>query len=223
MAIIKGDVGAVNILKDVLTISQRKNISRILLTLGPTTPFSLRPPHGSRILWATFNDGPNLNTGPHLIVVPPTNLTDMSLSLEKLSVTRSGRIPLIVGDFLDNVLSVATSPPGLYAFLCKLFTRIRTYEQTAFFVATEDMHDPKNTAILKRFADVIIEYRSVQEDSGHRLEARILDHAENHYRIWDSNENAGIEDELQTHDEISLLGRQRTPTKQLREPIMIPS
>lgn len=188
IAIVKGDVGAVNILKDTLRISRQLKIHHTLLALGPTTPETLQAPNGSRILWATFTDGANLASPSHLTIVPPNDLTDLSLSIEKLSKTRAGRIPLLLGDFLDNVLSVSTSPAGLYAFLCKLFTRIRTNHQTAFFLATEDMHDPKKLAILKRFADVVIEYRSESENGTHALAARILDHTENHYSVWDGSQ-----------------------------------
>ena len=218
IAIIKGDVGAVNILKDVMSISKDLHIDNLLLALGPTTPLSLQPPSGSRILWATFTDGQNLLNGPRLTIVPPNHLTDLSLNLEKLSKTRTGRIPLIVGDFLDNVLSVSSAPAGLYSFLCKLFTRIRTNGQTAFFLATEDMHDSKKTAILKRFADVVIEYRAIQEIANYRLEARILDHAQNNYSIWDSSESPDSEYENQRFlsNQLPKIGRQ---TNLVREPI----
>lgn len=221
IAITKGDVGAVNILKDTLRISRRLRLNRILLALGPTTPHSLQPPYGSRVLWATFEDGTNLFNGNRMTIVPPNHLTDLSLNLEKLSKTKAGRVPLIIGDFLDNVLSVSTSPAGLFAFLCKLFTRIRTNNQTAFFLATEDMHDPKKTAVLKRFADVILEYQSMREDTNQRIEARILDHEENHYSVWDSTENPDTEYEREAflEEEYSRAGR---PHKHLAaEPVLI--
>jgi hypothetical protein len=187
IAVLKGDVGAVNILKDALNISRELNLPNPILALGPTTPVSLDPPPYARILWATFTDNYNA-TNNHLTVVQPNHLTDLSLNLEKLSKTRNGRhIPLIIGDFLDNVLSVSTAPAGLYSFLCRLFTRIRTNEQTAFLLATDDMHDPKKTAILRRFADLIIEYNSVEDLAGHRIEARVLDHLENQYSYWDNS------------------------------------
>jgi hypothetical protein len=49
------------------------------------------------------------------------------------------------------------------------------------------MHDTKKTAILKRFADLIIEYSSVEDMAGHRIEARVLDHLENQYGYWDNS------------------------------------
>lgn len=189
IAVVKGDVGAVNILKDTLRASRELRLRHTILALGPTTPEILQPPLGSRILWATFTDAVNLPNGPRLTVVPPNDLTDLSLNIEKMSKTRSGRIPLLVGDFLDNVLSVSTAPAALYAFLCKLFTRIRTNNQTGFFLATEEMHDPKKTAILKRFADVVIEYQNQSEIDPHKFEARILDHSQSHYGLWTNLNN----------------------------------
>jgi hypothetical protein len=189
IALLKGDVGATNILRDALRVSKDLSLPNPLLALGPTTPLSLEPSPATRILWATFMDNYNATNGQRLTIVQPNHLTDLSLNLEKLSKTRNGRIPLIIGDFLDNVLSVSTAPAGLYSFLCRLFTRIRTNEQTAFLLATDDMHDAKKTAILKRFADLIIEYSSVEDMAGHRIEARILDHLENQDTYWYNSDN----------------------------------
>ena len=219
IAIIKGDVGAVNILQDALSISKDLSINNVLLALGPTTPPSLHPPSGSRVLWATFTDGVDLPNGPRLAIIPPTHLTDISLNLDRLSKTKNGRIPLIVGDFLDNVLSVSTAPAGLYSFLCQLFTRIRTNKQTAFLLATEDMHDSKKTAVLKRFADVVIEYKSRQEDDDYRLEARILDQTRNHFSTWGS-EQIGSDRQPFLHNHVSRIGRQ---AYLIREPIPVPA
>ena len=193
IAVLKGDVGAINILKDALNISKELNLPNPILALGPTTPLSLNPPPTARILWATFTDNSNTTNGQRFTVIQPNHLTDISLSLEKLSKTRNGRVPLIIGDFLDNVLSVSNSPTGLYSFLCKLFTRIRTNEQTAFLLATDDMHDTKKTAILRRFADLIIEYNSVEDMAGHRIEARMLDHLQNQYGYWENDETPKTE------------------------------
>ena len=184
IAIIKGDVDATYVLKDALNTVRDLNLPNPLLALGPTTPLSIQTATGSRILWATFLDNYNSTSGQRLTIVQPNHLTDISLNLEKLSKTRNGRIPLIIGDFLDNILSVSTTPASLYSFLCKLFTRIRTNEQTAFLLATDDMHDMKKIAILKRFADLIIEYNSVEDMAGHRIEARLLDHLQDQYSYW---------------------------------------
>jgi hypothetical protein len=95
---------------------------------------------------------------------------------------------LIIGDFLGNLLSVSTAPAGLFSFLCKLFTRIRTNDQAAFLLATEDMHDSKKTAILKRFGGLIIECSSVEDVAGHRVEARMLHYVKDQYSYWENSE-----------------------------------
>jgi hypothetical protein len=208
IAVLKGDVGAVNILKDVLTISKGLNLPNPILALGPTTPLALNPPPAARILWATYTDNSNTTNTQRFTVIQPNHLTDLSLSLEKLSKTRNGRIPLIIGDFLDNILSVSTDPAGLYSFLCRFFTRIRTNEQTAFLLATDDMHDPKKTAILRRFADLIIEYNSIEDMAGHRIQARILDHLQNQYGYWDNTGNPKLTIDRRAIDDPLQFGRQ---------------
>lgn len=214
IAVLKGDVGAVNILKDALNISKELNLTNPLLALGPTTPLSLNLPPTARILWATFTDNYTASN-QRFTVIQPNHLTDLSLNLEKLSRTRSGRVPLIIGDFLDNVLSVSSAPAGLYSFLCKLFTRIRTNEQTAFLLATDDMHDAKKTAILRRFADLIIEYNSVEDMAGHRIEARILDHLQNQYTYWNNSATPKpTTDRLRIYPEQTpRFGRQYNPSR----------
>jgi len=210
IAVLKGDVGAVNILKDALSISEGLNLPNPILALGPTTPLSLNPPPAARILWATYTDSNNTINNQRCTIIQPSHLTDLSLNLEKLSKTRNGHIPLIIGDFLDNILSVSTEPAGLYSFLCRLFTRIRTNEQTAFLIATDDMHDSKKTAILRRFADLIIEYSSVEDMAGRRIQARILDHLQNQYGYWDNTETPKLTiDRHGTHLQRALgFGRQ---------------
>lgn len=205
IAIVKGDIGATNILRDAVDLSRNLRMTHLLLALGPTTPISLQPTVGTRILWATFTDGRNLLDGPRLTLVPPTQLTDISLTLEKLSRTRTGRIPLIVGDFLDNILSVSSDQGGLYSFLSKLFTRIRMNGQTAFFLATEDMHDSRKMAVLRRFADVVIEYEATQDMANHALKARIIDHTQNRFLTWDNREGTHT-----TSSQIPTVGRRQT-------------
>jgi len=221
VAITRGDIGGINILKDALEFSKHAGINQILLALGPTTPLALRPPPGTRVLWATFTDASQESIGPKLTVVHPTHLTDLSLNLEKLSKTRSGHVPVLIGDFLDNVLAVSSAPPGLYAFLCKLFTRIRTNNQTAFLLTNADMHDPRKTAILRRFADVVIEYEAHQDGTNHRLQAKILDHDNNTYSCWDSDENASPEYEQSSPIEESFARSGRQNNLITKDPLTI--
>lgn len=177
IGIIKGNVSAANILKQVLGATRDFGVDQILLALGPTSPLSLGAPD-RKILWATFLVEADIQHESDPTVVPPTHLTDLSVDFEKLSGT--GSVRLLLGDFLDSVLSVSTES-ALFAFLTKLLTRIRENEQTAFFLVTEDMHDAKKIATVKRFADVVIEYRRIQDNSKCGVETRILDYAQDYY------------------------------------------
>jgi len=169
----KGNVSAVNILKECLKTAGDLRIRELLLALGPTSPLSLgcRPYH--RILWATFLHDADVRNHLAQVIVPPTHLTDLSVAFQKLSTTKNP-VRLLLGDFLDNLLPVSTDSSA-FTFLCTLFTKIRESEQTAFFLLTKDMHDAKKIMMVKRFADVLIEYRNTGEDIGCEVEARIVD------------------------------------------------
>ncbi len=64
-------------------------------------------------------------------------------------------------------------------------SKIRRPNQTASSLATENMHASKNMAVLKRFAHVVIERNAIQNVGKLRLQARMFNHAENDYSIWD--------------------------------------
>lgn len=178
----KGNVSAVSILKEGLNTARDLGIKGILLALGPTSPLSLECPPSQKILWATFLNDMNVRNEWGPTVVPPTHLTDLSVCFDKLCSTERP-VRLLLGDFLDSVLSVSTDSAA-FAFLCNLLTRIRESEQTAFFLLNEDMHDTKKITMVKRFADVVIEYRQCQENSKHGVETRIVDLSEGYSSDW---------------------------------------
>jgi len=183
----KGNVSAVNILKECLKTARDLRIREVLLALGPTSPLSLGCRTCQRILWATFLHDTDIRNNLEPVIVPPTHLTDLSVSFQKLSSTNNP-VRLLLGDFLDNVLPVSTDSAA-FIFLCTLLTKIRESEQTAFFLLTEDMHDPKKIMMVKRFADVLIEYRNTGEGSGCEVETRSVDLTQDHYGDWNSNSN----------------------------------
>jgi len=191
IGIIKENVSAANILKQALGTTRDFGIDQILLALGPTSPLSLGAPD-RKILWATFLDEADVQKENDPTVVPPTHLIDLSINFEKLS--RTGPVRLLLGDFLDSILSVSTES-ALFVFLSKLVTRIRENEQTAFFLVTEDMHDAKKIAIVKRFADVVIEYRRIQDDSKCGVETRIRDYAQDDYSYRQRNGSSDTDPE----------------------------
>jgi len=188
---IKGNVSAANILKDALCATRDLRIRQILLALGPTSPLTLET-RNQKIIWATFLDKADVQNGNNPIVVPPTHLTDLSISFEKLCDRDSVR--LLLGDFIDSMLS-ASNESAVFQFLSKILTRIRENNQTAFFLVSEDMHDAKKIAMVKRFADVVIEYRGIQGDDGCGVETRVLDYARGHYGNWERNESSDSDSE----------------------------
>lgn len=180
---IKGNVSAANILKDALAATRDLRIRQILLALGPTSPLTLGTRH-QKIIWATFLDEADVQNGNDPVVVPPTHLTDLSISFEKLCDRSSVR--LLLGDFIDSTLS-ASNESAVFQFLSKILTRIRENKQTAFFLVSEDMHDAKKVAMVRRFADVVIEYREIQGDDRYGVETRVLDYARDYYGNWQRN------------------------------------
>ena len=191
VAVLKDDVGPTRILKDALKTSRDLNIPTPLLALGPTRPLSLNPSPDARILWTTFADNCNTTTDQSFTIIQPGNLVEIKLNLEKLSKTEDGYIPLIIGDFLDNILSTPTIPTNLCSFLSELFNRIKTNEQTAFLLATDDMHETKRKTILRKFADLIIEYNSVEDMAGQRIQAHIIDPPQREYSQWNITQTPG--------------------------------
>jgi hypothetical protein len=188
---IKANVSAANILREALSTTRDLRIGQVLLALGPTSPLSLGTRH-QKIIWATFLNEADIQNGNNPVVVPPTHLTDLSINFEKLS--KKGPVRLLLGDFLDSTLS-ASSESAVFPFLSKLLTRIRENKQTGFFLVTEDMHDAKKIAMVKRFADVVIEYRCIQNDSEYGVETRILDYARDYYSDWQRNGNSDNDSE----------------------------
>ena len=193
IGIIKGNVSAANILKQVLGTTSDFGIDQILLALGPTSPLSLDA-SVAKILWTTFLDEADMQDENDPTVVLPTNLTDLSVKFEKLS--KIGPVRLLLGDFLDSILSVSTEST-VFVFLSKFLTRIRENKQTAFFLVTEDMHDAKKTAMVKRFADIVIEYQRVQDDSNRKVETSILDYAQDNYTYRQRNGSSDTDPERQ--------------------------
>jgi hypothetical protein len=182
---IRGNVSAANILKEALCATRDLGLRQILLALGPTSPLSLETRH-QRIIWVTYLDEMDIKDCNDPVIVSPSHLTDLSITFEKE--VEKGSVRLLLGDFLDSTLTPADES-ALFPFLSKFLSRIRESRQTAFFLVTEDMHDARKLAMVKRFADVVIEYRQgIRGDNGYDVETRILDHAGGHYGAWQRSE-----------------------------------
>src|SRR5712692_7435890 len=72
---------------------------------------------------------------------------------------------VILGDFLDNIMMSIGSPENFYSFFCQLASRIRLRKRTAILVIKEDIHEKPMVEMVKRFADIVLEFRD-QDNEG---------------------------------------------------------
>ena len=153
-----------------------------LLILGPTAPEDIANRDGNRIGWVTFVDGTSLaHPLPQVEIISPDNLLEVNLFIEKAA---QGENHAIVGDFLDNVIRTIGSPESFYTFFCQLASRVKLKKRTAILVIKEDIHDRSMVETVKRFADVVLEFRDQDDASGLKVEMRTLNFADNIYTAW---------------------------------------
>jgi hypothetical protein len=178
-------------------VSVRETISRLLndvigeveqppvLVLGPTAPEDLRSiPINARVGWVTFVDG-NVQSQAQpgtAQLISPDNILEVNLFIEQAASVDSKQV--IIGDFLDNIIKSSTSPESFYSFLCQLASRIRMKKRTAVLVIKEDIHDRSVVEMVKRFADIVLEFRDQEEEGGLTVEMRTLNFADNIYTKW---------------------------------------
>ncbi len=167
------------ILRDIIQPSE----SLPTLVLGPTSPDEFESHQRSRVAWVTFVDG---NSIAHLSegveIISPDNLFEVNLFIEKAGQGEGNQ--LILGDFLDNIIKTSSSPESFYSFFCQLATRVRLRKRTAIFVIKEDIHDKPIVEMVKRFADVVLEFRNQDDETGLSVEMRTLNFADNIYTPW---------------------------------------
>ena len=153
-----------------------------LLILGPTAPEDISDGLEHRIGWVTFVDGTSLSHPlPQVEIISPDNLLEVNLFIEKGA---QGENQAIVGDFLDNVIRSIGSPESFYTFFCQLASRVKLKKRTAILVIKEDIHDRSMVETVKRFADVVLEFRDHDDDAGLKVEMRTLNFADNIYTAW---------------------------------------
>ena len=91
---------------------------------------------------------------------------------------------LILGDFLDNIIKSTGSPESFYSFFCQLVSRVRLKKRTAILVIKEDIHDKSMVEMVKRFADVVLEFRGQDHRGSLTVKMRTLNFADNIYTSW---------------------------------------
>src|SRR5207245_5789097 len=128
------------------------------LVLGPTAPEDLSTDWTGKVGWITFVDGTSMShPSSDVEIISPDNLLEINLFIEKASHGEGTQI--ILGDFLDNIIKSIGSPESFYSFFCQLASRIRLRKRTAILVIKEDIHEKPMVEMVKRFADIVLEFR----------------------------------------------------------------
>jgi hypothetical protein len=179
---VKGNVSVRETLRTIIQNASGPGDVPPLLVLGPTAPEDISDGQANRIGWITFVDGTSLaHPLPEVEIISPDNLLEVNLFIEKAS---QGENRTIVGDFLDNVIRSIGSPESFYTFFCQLASRVKLKKRTAILVIKEDIHDRSMVETVKRFADVVLEFRDQDDESGLTVEMRTLNFADNIYTSW---------------------------------------
>jgi hypothetical protein len=151
--------------------------------LGPTAPQDISNRETNKTAWITFMDGSTLAHPSGVEIIPPDNLLEVNLFIEKS--VRDSPDQVLLGDFLDNVIKTTSTSESFYSFFCQLASRVKMRRRTAILVIKEDIHDKAIVEIVKRFADVVLEVRDQDDDEGSlRVEMRTLNFADNIYTCW---------------------------------------
>src|SRR6266540_371527 len=179
---VKGNVSVPETLRTIIQNALGPRDTPPLLVLGPTAPEDIANGQAHRIGWVTFVDGTSLaHQLPDVEIISPDNLLEVNLFIEKAS---QGENRAIVGDFLDNVIRSIGSPESFYTFFCQFASRVKLKKRTAILVIKEDIHDRAMVETVKRFADVVLEFRDQDDEAGLKVEMRTLNFADNIYTSW---------------------------------------
>lgn len=179
---VKGNVSVRETLRTLVQNALCPRDTPPLLVLGPTAPEDIVDGEEHRVGWVTFVDGTSLaHPLPQVEIISPDNLLEVNLFIEKAA---QGENQAIVGDFLDNVIRSVGSPESFYTFFCQLASRFKLKKRTAILVIKEDIHDRSMVETVKRFADVVLEFRDHDDDAGLKVEMRTLNFADNIYTAW---------------------------------------
>jgi hypothetical protein len=179
---VKGNVSVRETIRTILQNALGPQETPPLLILGPTAPEDIASDQAHKIGWVTFVDGTALaHPLPQVEIISPDNLLEVNLFIEKAGL---GENHAIVGDFLDNVIRTIGSPASFYTFFCQLASRVKLKKRTAILVIKEDIHDRAMVETVKRFADVVLEFRDHDDEAGLKVEMRTLNFADNIYTAW---------------------------------------
>lgn len=166
--LITGGIAAHRVIGDL--ISKLGEEHGIVLLLGPTAPSQVSPPQGCRTGWVTTVSA---SSGLQEEVIAPEDLTGVRVFLDRAVKDQEGSRPVIIGDFLDNMLPQMTEDV-FHRFYSDLSSSVRVTGLTIILVVNSDIHSEVKMNTVRRFADVVIENRELEEGGRLRTESRVV-------------------------------------------------
>ena len=176
--LLEGNIGAENVLNDMISYLQPK--SKLILLLGPTAPSQL-PLKEETIGWIT-----SLGSASELEyqVLSPEDPTMVNVFVNKsLNTVPKDMKPIILGDFLDNMIP-HMDESLFYKYYSEFASTSRIKDYTVIFMVKADIHRDVDINIVKRFADVIIENREREEKGRLIREVRVSNKVDNIHTEW---------------------------------------
>ena len=178
--LIRGNIGAEKVIQDVM-IRLEPRCAPILL-LGPTAPMQLRYPDNVKIAWVTAVSNV---LSQEFTTLAPEDPSRVIIFLKKTLETLPGDVkPVILGDFLDNMIP-HMSESTFYKFYSDLASTARMLNHTVVFIVKADIHSEVEINVVKRFADVIIENRELEDKGRLVREVRISNQVDNIHTDWE--------------------------------------
>ena len=178
--LIKGNIGAENVIHDLM--SRLEPRCAPILLLGPTAPTQLSLPKETKVGWVTTVSGVSKLDYP---ILSPEDPTMVSVFLTKtLGTLPEDEKPVILGDFLDNMIP-HMDESLFYRYYSDLASAARVLNHTVVFIVKADIHREVDINVVKRFADVIIENREREEKGRLVREVRVSNRVDNIHTDWE--------------------------------------
>jgi len=176
---IQGDIGTELVIDELL--SNLEEEWRPIVLLGPTSPTEIILPSSAKVGWVSALSG---MTEQNYTMLSPSNPSEVNIFInDALKETRPDQTPIIIGDFLDNMIPFMKEET-FFRYYSDLASRVKVLKRTAVFILKSDIHPEVTVNIVKRFADVIIENR---EERGQRVvrEVRVSNKIDNFSTEWE--------------------------------------
>jgi hypothetical protein len=178
--LIEGNIGAENVIQDLLNHLEAKNAP--ILLLGPTSPTQLSLSERVSIRWITMISGVSEK---QYNVLSPEDPSMINVFLNKTleDLPKDSNL-VILGDFLDNIIPYMDDKL-FYKYYSELASSARIKNYTIVFVVKTDIHSEVNINVVKRFAEVIIENREREWKGRFLREVRVSNKVDNLHTDWE--------------------------------------